>query len=314
MEEYLEALQKQLKGFPQAERTALLEEIKSHIESGEADGNLGKSAQQRSDRLMEELGSPEDMGKGFRALYRPSRLVDFLLVAVPFALYPLLNMLYVRFAPTMDVRADILIHLPLIAIGLWRRSPLVASFWITAVSPGLLYMVTQGFWQSYWYFGLQTILWAVLLAGLLILLGLIVWRNRRDLLTVLFALLPLCMLIIGVLLWIIHPTSYGSYNWADHSLLSIFLEIEGRRLVFYTFFPLMALFFLPRSRVIRWAALAVWGLMLGFGREYIMDYQTGNLAMLAHWVYYLYVAVPAAMVSLGWWLDRGKSLRPQLAV
>lgn len=314
MEDYLEALQEQLKGFPQAERTALLEEIQSHIESGEADGKLGKSAQQRSDRLMNELGSPEVMGKGFNAVYRPNRLVDYLLVAVPFALYPLLNMLYSRFTPPLDLRSDILVHLPLIGIGLWRRSPLVASFWITAVAPGLLYIVTQGFWDSYWYFGLQTVLWAILFAALVFLLGLIVWRNRRDLLTVLFALLPLCVLVMGVLLWIIHPMSYNSYNWADRSLLHIFLEIEGRGLSFYTVFPLMALFFLPRDRGVRWVALAAWALMLGFGRQYLMDYQTGNLAMLAHWVYYVYVAVPAAMVSLGWLRDRAQAPRPQLAV
>ncbi len=314
MEEYLHSLRKQLKSFPPEEQAALMEEIRSHIESGENDPQMGKDTEQRKEKLMKEMGSPDAMVKGFKAVYQPNRLVDYLLVAIPFALYPLLNMLYLHFMPQMDLRADLLVHLPLIGIGWWRRSPLVASFWITAVAPGLLYMVTQGFWQSYWYFGLQTIWWAILFAGLLSLLGVIVWRNRRDLLTVLFALLPLCTLIMGVLLWIIHPMSYSSYNWADRSLLQIFLEIEGHGLVFYTFFPLMALFFLPRDRGVRWLALAAWALILGFGRAYLMDYQTGDLAMLAHWVYYLYVAVPAAMVGWAWCLDWNRRQHIKLAI
>ena len=242
--------------------------------------------------------------------------MDYLLVAIPYALYPLLNVLYLRLGPLypwLDVRTDILVHLPLVAVGLWRRSPLITLFWITVLLGQLLYIVTSGFWQSYWYFGWQTVLWAVLMAGLLILTALIVWRNRHDLLTVLFALLPLCVLLMGVVLWTIHPTSYTAYNWADRSLLRIFLEIEGRGVDFYALFAVMALIFLPMQRGLRWTGLAAWALLLGLGRAYLLDYETGNLAMLAHWVYYLYVLLPAMLIFLGWRLDRASRHQLELA-
>ncbi len=309
MEDYLQRLQKQLKGFAPEERAALMEEIRSHIESGEQDPEMGKDAENRRAKLMHELGSPEEMGRGFKALYRPNRLVDYLLIAIPFALYPLLNSLYLQLRPQypwMDVRVDVLIHLPLVAIGIWRRSALVTLFWISVLTVPLLYIVTQGLWQSYWYFGLQTILWAILLAGLLALSGRIMWRNRGDLLTVAFGLLPLSVLVMGVVLWIIHPMSYTASNVVDRSLLRIFLEIQGRGISFYGVFAAMALIFLPTKRAMRWIGLAAWALMLGFGRQFLMDYQTGSMAMLAHWVYYLYVLLPVTVVFAGWLLERDR--------
>src|SRR5512139_1034622 len=41
-EEYIQSLRKQLKGFPIHEQDALIDEIRSHIESGEEDPKLGK--------------------------------------------------------------------------------------------------------------------------------------------------------------------------------------------------------------------------------------------------------------------------------
>ena len=272
MEEYLQALQKKLRGFPPEEQAALMEEIRSHVESGAADPRMGQDPQQRTKKLMNELCSAKDMGSGFKALYRPNRFVDYLLVVIPYLLYPLLNMLYLRLRPQyawMDVRIDVLLHLPLVAIGLWRRSAAVTLFWVTLIAGQLLYVVTQGFWQSYWYFGVQTILWAILLAGLLALFGFVVWKNRHDLLVVAYGLLPLSVIVLGVTLWIIHPMSYSSYGPVDRSLLAIFLELEGRSIGFYGISILMASFFLPTNRSLRWMALAAWAAMMGLGRQYL---------------------------------------------
>ena len=201
-----------------------------------------------------------------------------------------------------DVRLDVLIHLPLIAIGLWRRSALLAIFWITIITTQILYIVTQGYWQGYWFYGIQTVYWALLLLGLLILFGFIVWKNRNDLLLVVYALLPLSMLILGNVLWIIHPTSYTLYSFLDRSLLHIYLDI--RNLYYYTPFVTMALFFLAKNRNIRWTALVMSGMMIGLGRDYLLHYQTGNMALLAHWVYFLWAILPPAIVIFGWWLDK----------
>src|SRR6266545_6115270 len=124
-EEFIRALRRQLKGFSPEEQEALIEEISSHIENGEEDPKIGKAIEQRRKMLMNELGSPNDMGKGFKEIYRPNRFIDYLFIIIPFLFYPYLNSLYNGLMPKYewaDVRLDVVIHLPLIAIGLWRRS------------------------------------------------------------------------------------------------------------------------------------------------------------------------------------------------
>jgi hypothetical protein len=317
MEEYIQALRKQLKGFSSEEQAALIEEIGSHIESGEDDVRAGNNLEQRRKRLRAELGTPEEMGGGFKAVYRPGRLIDYLLIAVPWFFYPYLYMLYISLIPLIPLlyvwgymRLDIFIHLPLIVIGLWRRSAPLTIFWITVIANQLLYIVTQGYWWGYWYYGIQTVYWGLLLLGLLILFGFIVWGNRHDLLLVVYALLPFSMLVLGNVLGIIHPTSQAPYGFLDRSLLLIFLDI--RNLGFYTPFVTMALFLLAKNRNIRWMALLMSGLMIGLGRDYLMDYQTGNMDLMAHWVYSLWAILPPAIVVFGWWLD--KSRRQQVGL
>ena len=68
MEEYLHSLQQHLKDFPAEEQAAIMEEIQSHMESGENDPRMGTNGEQRRDRLMKEMGSPEDLGRGFRSV------------------------------------------------------------------------------------------------------------------------------------------------------------------------------------------------------------------------------------------------------
>jgi uncharacterized membrane protein len=98
MQEYMRSLQKQLRRFPPAERAALIEEITSHIESAETDPALADSPEQRRRKLMAELGSPKELGKGFRAIYRPDRWIDFLLIAVPLLiLIPYFNTLLLNY-------------------------------------------------------------------------------------------------------------------------------------------------------------------------------------------------------------------------
>jgi hypothetical protein len=314
MEEYIQALRKQLKGFSSEEKAVLIEEIRNHIESGEDDVRMGNNLEQRRERLITELGSSKEMGRGFKAVYRPDRLIDYLLIVIPWFFYPYLNMLYMSLMSKyswVDVRLDVLIHLPLIAIGLWRRSAFLTIFWIIVITNQLLYIVTQGYWQGFWYFGIQTVYWALLLLGLLILFGFIVWKNRHDLLLIIYALLPFSMLVLGNVLWIIHPTSHTLYGFLDRSLLLIFLDI--RNLSFYAPLVTMALFLLAKNRNIRWMALLMSGLMIGLGRDYLMDYQTGNMDLMAHWVYSLWAILPPVIVIFGWWFDEYKRQQLSLA-
>src|SRR6266498_1512925 len=132
-QDYIQILRKQLKDFSLEEQEALIEEISSHIESGEDDPKIGKTGDERKKKIMAELGSPQDMSGGFKAIYRNDRLIDYLFIAIPYLLYPFLNTLYISLMSKYswaDVRLDILIHLPLVVIGLWRRSAPLTLFWI----------------------------------------------------------------------------------------------------------------------------------------------------------------------------------------
>jgi hypothetical protein len=68
----------------------------------------------------------------------------------------------------------------------------------------------------------------------------------------------------------------------------------------------MALFLLAKNRNIRWIALLLSGMMSGFGRDYLLDYQTGNMDLLAHWIYSIWAILPSAMVIFGWWVDKNR--------
>ncbi len=325
MEEYLQSLQEQLKGFPPEEQAALVEEIQSHIESGEIDAGMGKDPEQRTKKLMNELGSPEDMGKGFRAVYRPQRLIDYLFIIIPFLLYPYLNTLYNSLMPRYswaDVRLDVLIHLPLVFLGLWRRSAPLTLFWATMLI-SQLFIITG---RLYWYYGIQTIFWASLLLVLLVLAGNIVWKNRNDLLIVAFGLLMLGMCIAGSLLNILSvigpfglviwrsawsAAQHGAYGLLDRSLLILYIHIRDVA-QFYSVLAL-ALFFLPSNREIRWLALALTGFMMGLGHRYLLDYQY-DTGLMAPWIYILWAILPAIIVVFGWQLDRKTSEQLQLAV
>lgn len=305
MEEYLRSLQKQLKSFPADEQAALMEEIRSHIESGESDPRMGDDGEQRRDRMMKEMGSPNDMGKGLQQTYRPGRIVDYLLVAIPYVLSLYFTQLYLQLRPQypwMDIRLNAVLDLVLISIGLWRRSVLVTLFWINIAVMQLLYIVLQGVWQPTWYFGLQTIVWAAVLLGLLVSFGQIVWRNRHDTLIVVYALLPLCMQLLGTAVWSIQPVTY-TYNSLDRSLLVIFLRLQEGNAELYGTLATMAVFFLASNRDVRWIALLASALMIGLGRIYLFDYRTGTVAMVAQWVYYLYILIPMGIVGSAWWLD-----------
>ncbi|HLO14186.1 MAG TPA: hypothetical protein VK206_05115 [Anaerolineales bacterium] len=310
-EEYMRTLRQQLKDFSLKEQEELVEEINSHIEDAEEDPKMGKDAEQRRKKLMNELGSPKEIGRGFKEIYRPDRLIDYLLIAIPYLFYPYLNSLYTNLMSKYswaDVRLDILIHMPLIAIGLWRRSAPLTLFWIAILVSQLLYITTQ----LYGYYGAQTLFWALLLLGLIILAGYILWKNRNDLLILIFGLLPLSMSVIGTIVSVVHPTGYISFGLIDRSLLVSYLSI--RDLSLYLILATMALFFLVTNREIRWLALALAGLMIGLGREYLIEFQTSTtMTPIAYWVYYLWVFLPLFIVSIGWWLERSKRQQLKLA-
>jgi hypothetical protein len=302
-EEYIQELRKQLKSFSAKEQEVLIEEISSHIDEAEKDPKMGRDADQRRGKLMNELGSPKEIADGFKETYRPNRFIDFLLIVVPLFFYPYLNDLYAILMPKYswaDVRLDLVLHLPLIAFGLWRRSAPVTLFWTTVTVSQLLIITTE----IYGYYGTQTIFWAFVLVALLVLAGYILWKNRDDLLIVIFGIMPLSMCILGSVLSALHVRDY-SFGVIGRSLLLVHTTyIEP--LAFYGLLGSMALFLLPTNRSLRWLGLVIYGLHLGLGHYYLNE-------VFAAWVYYLWAILPLAIIFCGWWLEQSKKPRLELA-
>lgn len=314
-EEYIRSLREQLKGFSSEEQEALVEEIRSHMESGEADPKMGQNLEQRRTALMAELGSPDELGRNFKAIYRQNRFIDFLWIAIPYILYPFLNMLYMDLMPKYpwaDVRLDILIHVPLIAVGMWRRSATVTLFWLATIATQIaaMLLVARG------YYGMaQTAFWVMALLALIALLGYLIWQNRHDALLVMVGLIPLVMCLVGSLFAIIHPGMVAVYGPVDRLLSKIYIDIAGAGggyLPFYGTLIAMALFFLTTNRTLRWLALGLFGLVIGLSRNYVNLFDAEN-GLMASWVYALFAILPLAIVLLGWWVDPSKAQKVRFA-
>lgn len=300
-EEYIQSLRKQLQGFPAEEQDALIEEIRSHIESGEEDPKLGKDADQRRKRMLDELGSPKDLGRNFKTIYHPNGLIDFLLIFVPYLFYPLLNNFYNNLLPVYqwaDVRLDILIHLPLIAIGLWRKSAALTLFWVIVIVNQLFFIVLQ----TNGYYGIQSIIWALLLLALLALAGYVIWKYKNDLQILTFGLMPLTMCVLGNVLSTLNLTDY-SLGTVSRSLVLVYSYVNN--MAFYGLMAAMALFFLPANRQVRWLGLVLYALVLGLNHEYLNN-------VFAGWAYSLWLILPLAIVLTGWGVEQIR--KPKLEV
>lgn len=309
-QEYIQLLRKNLKDFSHEEQEILLDELMSHIESGEDDFTMGKNKEERIKKLMAELGNPQDISNGFKSIYLKERFIDFLLIVIPYLLYPFLNILYGNLMTTyhwVDVRLDILIHLPLVAIGLWRKSSLVTVFWVNIIVIQIFAMLISA--QGY-YGNLQTIIWWVVAFTLIAILANVVWRNRYDALTIIFALLPFTMLVIGSVLTIINSSMNLSSmpNVVDQLLLDIYINIAGfgsGYLPFYGTLITVSLFVLVINRNARWVALGLYGLVLGLSRHYLNLFD-GIQGLLTPSVYLVYVILPLVVVLCSWWLSQSK--------
>lgn len=300
-EEYIQSLRKQLQGFPAEEQDALIEEIRSHIESGEEDPKLGKDADQRRKRMLDELGSPKDLGRNFKTIYHPNGLIDFLLIFVPYLFYPLLNNFYNNLLPVYqwaDVRLDILIHLPLIAIGLWRKSAALTLFWVIVIVNQLFFIVLQ----TNGYYGIQSIIWALLLLALLALAGYVILKYKNDLQILTFGLMPLTMCVLGNVLSTLNLTDY-SLGTVSRSLVLVYSYVNN--MAFYGLMAAMALFFLPANRQVRWLGLVLYALVLGLNHEYLNN-------VFAGWAYSLWLILPLAIVLTGWGVEQIR--KPKLEV
>lgn len=266
---------------------------------------------------MDELGSPNELGKGFKALYRPDRLIDYLLILIPFLLYPALNLFYSSTVlpryPGAALPLDILVHLPLVVVGIWRRSVPVTVFWSAILVSQL--SVIAGRLSAY--YGLQTVFWAALMIGLIVVSGSMLWKNREDGLTAVFGLIMLGMATgAGLLNFLSINPSFADSIWRggstfsslaangalDRSLLGVFSRI--RDVSEWIVVLALAFFLILSNHDVRWLALGCAGMAIGLGHVFLGD--SLETRLMAPWIYFAWAVIPLAMVIVGWWRERSR--------
>jgi len=310
-DEYLRALNQELKEFSPKEQASFIQEISSHIESYHDDKQMGKHQDQRRKNMMNELGSPQEMGKRFRMTYRPGRFIDYLLIVIPFLLYPYMNMVIQNLVGTEYVaRLEVVLYSLLILLGILRQSDLLTLFWITIITT----QITSYLMIGYSFYGFkQNMIWSAFAIGLIFLLARIVWKNRHDTIVVIYACLPLVLCAYGSIFILTKPQSSGAlFGVIDRFLLNVFILSGSGNGGFFQYFGLLlaiTLFLLPTNRDIRWVALAIFGLVETLSRTYLNLYQ----GLFSPWVYSLYVIVPLVLVFLGWWFERFERKQISLA-
>ena len=161
---YLQRLQTQLNGFSPEDQAGLLEEIAAHIEEGENDPQLGQLADDRSNRLEQELGSPDDLGRGLRQVHRPRRWWDVLLVLLPtFLIFPLMTLVSYWIAGGIPqvisdsnqagsmwwigIRVSLIVHAAIILLSFWKGSSGVLIYWQVSFLLSVLGVILSG---RYW--------------------------------------------------------------------------------------------------------------------------------------------------------------------
>jgi hypothetical protein len=312
-EEYLRIFSQQLKGFSPEEQASLIEEIGSHIESLEQDLGTEKNPEKRREKMMSKLGSPQEMSKGFKMIYRPDRIIEFLFVALPFLLYPLVNIILQNmFGIEYVVRAEVILYSTLILIGLWRQSILVTLFWATMIIAQIISMLLVGY---AFYGSAQSLLWLVYAIGLVFLVAKIVWQSRNDLLIVVFACLPLVICAYGSAFVLTYPQNMGShlFGFLDKLLLNLYMMSgsgNGGYFQYFGYIIALALFFLFTNRDIRWLALVMFGLIDTLSRSFLNLHN----GLMSPWVYSLYILIPLVTVFLGWRVERNERKQVSLAV
>ena len=342
-EDFLLALRAQLKGFSPREQDLLIEEINAHFESGEDDPALGTEIEQRRQKMLSEMGSPKQMGTGFRDIHRPGRLIDFLLILIPtlvvyildrsFLTNELLNLsgMLVRVVITYSIFCVLMV-----AISFLRRSLYLKLYWIVILGvwlaglPGLIFgiqnqggaltsMYTPGItYLSYYSLpspGGPWVEWILPSLILLLLLSFVVWmiwHIRHDLLSVTYA----CLLtVLGI--WFFYQSTFEIYDsivlaWIQNSFNLYAITTGPLASAIWLFvatwipFIFLGLFFLVDRRDLRWLALA-----LSFCASGILSLL--SIKICAYWAYPLItdVLLPLSIVLPAWLLEKRKKVQWQ---
>jgi MFS family permease len=82
-DEYLRQFEQELQHLPEAERDDWLDEIRSHLEEGQNDPELGSSPAEQQQRLQDEMGQPAELARQLKRVHRSLAWAEYLLIVLP---------------------------------------------------------------------------------------------------------------------------------------------------------------------------------------------------------------------------------------
>jgi hypothetical protein len=77
-------------------------------------------------------------------------------------------------------------------------------------------------------------------------------------------------------------------------------------MAFFGLMAVMAVFFLPANRQVRWLGLLLYGILIGLNHEYLNHVFAGR-------VYSLWLILPISIVIVGWSVEQNRRHRLEVA-
>ncbi len=254
LEKYLQQLRYELRAHSERERTEIIAEIQSHIESGLADEMMGKSDAEQTIHLLQELGSPTELAQNLQKTNWKHNLLYTILALMPLLLFNLLGdwtssqFGYTPFANVSNFVIQLLLSAGLVFLARHLGSKLLQGWWL-GYSMGIVFnaVIFSNNWPFHWFSGivwsLTPILLVIIVGGFY---GRFLWQNRHDGLVITLALIPFMWGL--TVLMTLNSVLVEDYVW--RSMWTAYLSVP-------TFIIVAAAAFMPPQRKQRWGALII---------------------------------------------------------
>jgi hypothetical protein len=319
--EYLERLNSELKGFSPQEKAVFIEEIGAHIEEGQADNQLGDDGQARNQKLMDEMGSPNEMGHRLKEVHRPNRWIDFLLVFIPSEIIMALilivsSILLSNLAPIISsyasqpywmatIRISFILTILMAIIARQRRSVSLLLYWLPqAVITTFSLLFRKKRWELQSPFNnsligiIESLFWVIILVILFSWLVYTLSTNRNNPLLIVLAIIPFLIMFGNM-----SRNSYISIASFPNGYVLPNLNVThvlgfpiGLYQISEFIWPL--LFYVFSNKQVRWIGLFFYAVPISM-MNLVASISYPRLIVI--WM------VPSLIVIVGWFVDRLRS-------
>ncbi|MCP5100610.1 MAG: hypothetical protein GY943_34100 [Chloroflexi bacterium] len=256
-EGYLQELQDSLHGMSSEKQDEIMAEVEAHIEDGLADGRFATTP----NKLRQELGSAEEMGRGITAVYTNRRWLKILILLLPYFILQLPFLFQISFehipSPAYDnyVTAysilNLIIFAPVFYASLRLRSFEIGLWWASfIVARSLIPLLTAPIWRLLEVSGTD-VNWQDWVEAIAISLPFfwLLWHVKHKALLLVFGTLPLTLGAVFQL-YQLYETGFPSPLWE----LWEYRDVE-QILRLFMWCGVVLFYFLAQDRWMRWLGI-----------------------------------------------------------